>query len=65
MPVTASIADWVGWMDFKSINGMRECLAINNRTGGVCVVILLVLHARDGTIEPSTAHMFTDVCDGA
>lgn len=33
MPASASIADWVGWMDFTSLDGVRKCLAINNRTG--------------------------------
>jgi len=58
MPVTASIADWVGWMDFKSIDGMRECLAINNRTGEAFVVSSgILVHARDWTVlRLSTAH---------
>lgn len=33
MPVSATIADWVGWMDFHSLDGLRKCLKINNRTG--------------------------------
>jgi len=32
MPVSATIADWVGWLDFTSLEGMRKCLKINNRT---------------------------------
>lgn len=33
MPVSATITDWVGWLDFTSLEGMRKCLKINNRTG--------------------------------
>lgn len=33
MPVSATITDWVGWMDFTSLEGVRKCLKINNRTG--------------------------------
>jgi hypothetical protein len=33
MPANANIADWVGWLDFSSVEGLRECLKINNRTG--------------------------------
>jgi hypothetical protein len=33
MPVSATIADWVSWLDFTSLEGMRKCLKINNRTG--------------------------------
>jgi hypothetical protein len=39
MPASATIADWAGWLDFSSVQGLRTCLKINNRTGG-CMVYL-------------------------
>jgi len=33
--MTAALADWVGWMDFASLDDVRQCLAINNSTGSL------------------------------
>lgn len=26
-------SDWVGWLNFTSLEGVQKCLKINNRTG--------------------------------
>jgi len=33
MPPNSAVVDWVGWMDFFSLDGARECLEINKHTG--------------------------------
>ena len=49
MPVSATIADWVGWLDFTSVDGLRKCLKINNRTGEetarppLCLLVSILL----------------------